>query len=179
MIKKILNKLNTKYLSLFYKTISISKRASVDYHCEIESKTNIKIGLNSILYKNITIYKKDNAIFKLGKYSHIAPYGYMLLGDNNLMIGDNVAIAPYCSIFCSSNNIPKLNDRLYKDSYINGDVLIGDNILIGTGSVILPNTTIEDNVVVASNSTVKGQLEAGWLYGGNPVRKIKKVYGNG
>lgn len=175
MIKKIFNKLNTKYLSLFYKTISISKRASVDYRCEIESKININIGSNSILYKNITIYKKDNAIFKLGKYSHIAPYGYMLLGENNLMIGNNVAIAPYCSIFCSSNNIPKLNDRLYKDSYINGDVLIGDNVLIGTGSVILPNTIIEDNVVVAANSTVKGRLKEGYLYAGNPIKQIKKV----
>ncbi|HIP14183.1 MAG TPA: transferase [Sulfurimonas autotrophica] len=64
---------------------------------------------------------------------------------------------------------------LFKDSYVKGDVKIGNNVLIGTHCVILPNTIIEDNVVVAANSTVKGQLKSGFLYGGNPVTIIKAL----
>ena len=43
----------------------------------------------------------------MGSFSHIAPYGYLLIEKQNLHIGNNVAIGPYCSIFCSTNTIPE------------------------------------------------------------------------
>jgi len=95
------------------------------------------------------------------------------MGKQNVTIGNDVAIGPFCSIFCSTNAIPKDKEILFKDSYIKGDVEIGNNILIGTQCVILPCTVIEDNVVIAANSTVKGHLKSGFLYGGNPATVIK------
>lgn len=177
-MKKIFNQLNRYYLTLFYKTIKLGKSSTIDYRCEIKNKINIVIGQKSILYKHVTIYKKDDSFFKMGRESHIAPYGYFLMDNYNITLGNAVVIAKSCSFFCVSNAIP-VDNALFKDTYIKGDIVVGHNVFIGTNCVVLPNTTIEDNVVVASNSTVKGQLEAGWLYGGNPVQKIKKVYGNG
>ncbi len=174
-VKKILNILNLKYLTLFYKTIKLEKGAFLDYRCEIEQKNNIYIGKKSILYKNITIYKHEEGYLNIGDFSHIAPYGYILMNKENVTIGNNVAIGPFCSIFCSTNSIPKDKKMLFKDSYIKGDVEIGNNVLIGTHCVILPNTEIEDNVVVAANSTVKGKLKSGFLYGGNPAVVIKAL----
>ncbi|MCK5538592.1 MAG: acyltransferase [Bacteroidales bacterium] len=175
LVKKILNTLNTKYLNIFYKTIRLEKDASIDYRCEIEQKNNISIGKKSILYKNITIYKHTEGKLQIGDFSHIAPYGYFLIEKQNLTIGDNVAIGSFCSIFCSTNAIPEDKEVLLKDSYIKGDVQIGNNVLIGTHCVILPHTVIGDDVVIAANSTVKGQLQNGFLYGGNPAKKIKAL----
>jgi len=162
-------------LTLFYRSIFLGEGSQIDYRCEIEQKNNITIGKKSILYKNITIYKQREGTFLLGDFSHIAPYGYFLIQNQNLTIGSNVAMGPNCSVFCSSNSIPEDKNILFKDSYIKGDVKIGNNVLIGTHCVILPNTVIEDNVVVAANSTIKGQLKSGFLYGGNPATKIKAL----
>ncbi len=172
-VKKILNILNYTYLTLFYKTIKLEKGVVLDYRCEIEQKNNITMGRKSILYKNITIYKHEEGYLSIGDFSHIAPYGYFLMEKQNLTIGDNVAIGPFCSIFCSTNAIPEDKKVLFKDSYIKGDIEIGNNVLIGTHCVILPHTVIDDNVVVAANSTVKGRLKSGFLYGGNPATMIK------
>ena len=166
--------MNIKYLRL-YQTLSLSKGVIIDYRCDIEQKNNIIIGKNSILYKNITIYKQEEGYVNIGNFSHIAPYGYFLIEKQKLTIGDNVAIGAFCSIFCSSNAISCEKNTLFKDSYVKGDVRIGNNIFIGAQCVVLPNTIIEDNVVVAANSTVKGRLEAGCLYGGNPARKIRML----
>lgn len=174
-VKKILNILNFKYLTLFYKTIKLEKGVVLDYRCEIEQKNNITIGRKSILYKNITIYKHEEGYLSIGDFSHIAPYGYFLMEKQKLTIGDNVAIGPFCSIFCSTNTISEDQKILFKDSYIKGDVEIGNNVLIGAHCVILPHVVIEDNVVVAANSTVKGQLKSGFLYGGNPATMIKAL----
>ena len=166
--------MNVKYLHL-YKTIKLGVDTVIDYRCEIEQKNNISIGNKSILYKNITIYKQIEGQLNIGNFSHIAPYGYFLMEKQNLTIGDNVAIGPFCSIFCSTNSIPNDKEVLFKDSYDKGDVQIGNNVLIGTHCVILPHTVIEDNVVIAANSTVKGTLQSGFLYGGNPTRMIKAL----
>ena len=174
-IKKTLNILYGKYLTICHRTIKLGRNTVIDHRCEIEQKSNISIGEKSILYKNITIYKHKEGKLQIGNFSHIAPYGYFLMEKQNLTIGDNVAIGPYCMIFCSTNAIPNDKEVLFKDSYDKGDVQIGNNVLIGTHCVVLPHTVIEDDVVIAANSTVKGQLESGFLYGGNPVKKIKAL----
>jgi len=173
--KKVYNKLNTIYLRTIYKNIHLENKVIVDYRCEIEQKNNICIGKKSVLYKNITIYKHEEGHLNIGNFSHIAPYGYFLMEKQNLTIGDNVAIGPFCSMFCSTNAIPEDKEVLFKDSYIKGDIEIGNNVLIGTHCVILPHTVIENNVVVAANSTVKGHLKSGFLYGGNPATVIKAL----
>ena len=175
LIRKICNKVYVQYLGFFCKTIALEKNAIVDCRCEIEQKNNITIGKNSIFYKNITLYKNKEGHFSMGSFSHIAPYGYLLIEKQNLHIGNNVAIGPYCSIFCSTNTIPEDKNILFKDSYLKGDIKIGNNVLIGTHCVVLPHTTIEDNVVIAANSTVKGKLQSGFLYGGNPAIIIKAL----
>lgn len=175
ILKKILNRLHTIALNTFFSTIELKQGAFIDYRCEIEQKNNISLGKKSILYKNITIYKYEEGKVQIGDFSHIAPYGYFLVEKQNLTIGNNVAMGPYCAVFCSTNAIPDDKEILFKDSYDKGDVQIGNNVLIGTHCVILPYTVVGDDVVIAANSTVKGQLESGYLYGGNPAKKIKAL----
>ena len=155
--------------------MKFKKNAILDYRCEIEQKNNISIGQKSIIYKHVTIYKSAEGTLQIGDFSHIAPYGYFLIEKQNFSIGNNVAIGPFCSMFCNTNTIPKNKEVLFKDSYLRGNIEIGDNVLIGTHCVILPNTIIEDNVVIAANSTVNGKLQSGFLYGGNPAIIIKAL----
>ena len=172
-VNKICSKVYTYYLRYFYKTIQFQDHVFIDYRCEIEQKNNISIGQKSILYKYVTMYKNKEGSFIMGDSSHIAPYGYLLIENQSLTIGNNVAIGPFCSIFCSSNAIPSKKNVLLIDSYVKNNIRIGNNVFIGSQCVILPSTVIEDNVVVAANSTVKGRLYEGYLYGGNPAKKIR------
>lgn len=173
-LKKICTKIYTLYVQSF--SCKLSRQVIIDYRCELQSKNNIVIGAKSVLYKHVTIYKNKKGIFRLGVSSHIAPYGYFLIADQKIRIGNHVAIARNCAFFCSTNSIPKGQSIFFKDTYETGDITLGDNILMGANCVVLPGTVIEDNVVIAANSTVKGHLEQGCLYGGNPVKMIKKVW---
>jgi len=110
----------------------------------------------------------------MGDQSHIAPYGYFLIEDQALTIGDDVAIGPFCSFFCSSNTYSP-EKPLFRENYDKGDIKIGNNVFIGAQSVIMPGAEIGNNVIVAANSVVKGKLDDNYLYGGSPCKPIKKL----
>ena len=172
LIYKLLNIFNTWILSQI-PSVVIERRAIIDIRSEIDIKSNIHIGTNTKIYKNITIYKDKKSKFIVGSNSHIAPYGYFLMDKYDVTIGSNVAIGPFCSFFCVSNYYH--HSQMHKDTYITGNIQIGNNVFIGAHSIILPGTIIEDNVVIAANSTVSGKLESGFLYGGNKAKKIKAL----
>ncbi|PKH31894.1 acyltransferase [Shewanella sp. ALD9] len=56
-----------------------------------------------------------------------------------------------------------------------GKIEIGDNVFLGCNVIVLPNTTIGNNVIVGAGSIVRGCLESNFVYAGVPVRKIMSL----
>lgn len=170
-MKRILNKIYTIYCRL--RGSRLGNKSSVNWHCDFHSFKGITLGENSTLYKNLNIYNKGG-LFSMGSNSHVAPFGYFLIESQTVNIGNEVAIGPYCSFFCVSNT-PNGESKLFIENYISGNINIGNNVFIGSHCVILPGTTIQDNTIIAANSVVKGHLDTGFIYGGSPAKKIKKI----
>lgn len=171
ILKKVINKLYTNYCSLLGATVG--KNAVIASSVYISSRSKLKLGKGSILYDHCTLHLGSGS-FTMGEKSHMAPYGYVLSGKNHILIGNDVAIGPYSTFFCMSNS-PYGDSRLFRENYKHGDIRIGNNVFIGAHTVILPGCTIPDNVVIAANSVAGGHLESGWIYGGNPLEKRKKI----
>lgn len=172
LISRIKRRTNIVYSIL--RGINLSKNSFVHHSVDISHPKKVKVGESSILYKQISIYTNEYGSFEIGKNSHIAPFGYLLIDKNRVVIGDDVAIGPFCSVICHSNKIDG-DSNLFSKNYLDGDITIGNNVFIGTQCTILPGTIIEDNVVIASNSVVKGRIESSSVYGGSPVKKIKNI----
>jgi acetyltransferase-like isoleucine patch superfamily enzyme len=59
-----------------------------------------------------------------------------------------------------------------------GDVVIGDEVMIGANSTILPGVVIGDGAVVAAGSVVHKDVAPGNFVGGNPIRIIREKAGS-
>jgi len=172
LINRIFNRINTSYCRIRGGKVGFG--SSISYKSDITNCQNINLDNNSTIYKNTTIYLYKNGTFKLGHDSHIAPYGYFLVGANFLEIGSNVAIGPFCSFFCLSNTHSK-ESTLFRNNYINMDIKIGNNVFVGSHCVFLPGAVVEDNIIIAANSVINGHLKTGYMYGGSPAKQIKKI----
>lgn len=53
-----------------------------------------------------------------------------------------------------------------------GIVHIGDNVFVGYGSVILPNTKIGNNVIIGAGSVVAKDIPDNSVVFGNPIRRV-------
>ncbi|MNR38520.1 Galactoside O-acetyltransferase [compost metagenome] len=56
-----------------------------------------------------------------------------------------------------------------------GPIKIGDNVFIGYGVTILPNSNIGSNVIVGACSLVKGELKSNSVYAGIPAKYICSI----
>lgn len=56
-----------------------------------------------------------------------------------------------------------------------GKVTIGDNVFIGINSILLPQTVISKNSIIAAASVVKGIFPEGVVIGGNPAKVICSI----
>ncbi len=54
-------------------------------------------------------------------------------------------------------------------------IVIGRNVWLGAGSIVLPGVTIGENAVVAAGAVVNRDVEPGAVVGGVPARFIKHV----
>ena len=60
------------------------------------------------------------------------------------------------------------------DEYRIGDVVIGDNVMIGANTTILPGVIIGDGAVVSAATLVHKDVPAGAFVGGNPMQLLRE-----
>lgn len=100
-------------------------------------------------------------------------FNLTLVDDSHIYIGDNCMIAPNVTIATAGHPIdPDLREKGYQ---YNMPVHIGRNCWIGAGVQIMPGVTIGDNTVIGAGSVVTKDIPSGVVAVGNPCRVMREV----
>ena len=117
---------------------------------------NVKIDMNSSVWFNAVIRGDSNTI-EIGKNSNIQDNAVIHTSTNsNVIIKDNVSIG-------------------------HGAILhgckIGNNVLIGMGSIILDDVVINDNCIIGAGTLITQNkvIPEGSMVYGNPMRIIRNI----
>lgn len=97
--------------------------------------------------------------------------------SKKIIIGSGSIIAPNVIIMDSDFHAlwPPENRVTNPGLENDKDVIIGKNVWIGTGSIILKGTVIGDNSIVGAGSVVTGTVCANVVVAGNPAKIIKQL----
>ena len=102
-----------------------------------------------------------------------ANYGLTMVDDTHIYVGDCTMFGPNVVVATAGHPIlPELREQQYQ---YNMPVRIGRNCWIGAGAIILPGITIGDNVVVGAGSVVTRDLPDSVVAVGNPCRVLREV----
>ena len=106
--------------------------------------------------------------------NHIyANFNLTLVDDTHIYVGDHTMIGPNVIIATGGHPIlPPLREQGYQ---YNLPVHIGRNCWLGAGVIVLPGVTIGDNTVVGAGSVVTKDLPANVVAVGNPCRVLREI----
>ncbi len=108
----------------------------------------------------------------------IWPHATLRGDDGPIRIGPRTSIQDNCVIHCTEGwSATSVGARVtVGHSVILHGCTIGDDVLIGMGSIVLDNAVVESGALVAAGTLVPpGKIvEAGTLVAGNPMRVVRK-----
>ena len=99
-----------------------------------------------------------------------------IICQNRIVINDQVSITGNCAIVDTTHPYNKDSKKTGSAIDFNDDeVIIGSNVFIGYGSIILPGTSIGANSYIGAMSVVKGNFPEWSLIYGSPAKLVKSI----
>lgn len=116
--------------------------------------------------------------FDYGKHTFVgknfyANFDCIFLDVNTITIGDNVMFGPRVGLYTAGHPIDK-------DVRITGleyglPITIGNNVWIGGNVVVMPGVHIGDNTIIGSGSVVTKDIPSDVIAAGNPCKVIRNI----
>ena len=113
-----------------------------------------------------------------GKHVHLGNNVYFnfnatLVDDTHIYIGDYTMLGPNVVIATAGHPIlPELREKALQ---YNLPVHIGKNCWLGAGVIVLPGVTIGDNTVIGAGSVVTKDIPANVVAVGNPCKVLREI----
>ena len=141
-----------------------------------------KIGKNFHCGRNVFIWGRENITigdnFYIGKFATI---------ETSCTIGDNVILANYVGIVgrydhnYQQTGVPVrlaecIRDKDYSWKGLKEQTVIGDDVWIGYGAIIMSGVTLGSGTIIAAGSVVTHDTDPYCIYAGVPARKIRKRF---
>ena len=149
----------TALLHELFGRVGKHSRVDINFHCECGK--HIFIGDKVIINMNCTF-----------------------LDNNYITIGNNVLIAPNVQLYTATHQV-SASERFVVDWDENSGELffrtralpitIGNDVWIGGGVIVLPGVTIGDNCVIGAGSVVTRSIPSNSLVVGNPCQVVKTI----
>ena len=113
-----------------------------------------------------------------GKHVHFgkcvyANFNFTAVDDTHIYVGDYTMFGPNVILATAGHPIlPELRTQAYQ---YNMPVHIGKNCWLGAGVIVLPGVTIGDNTVIGAGSVVTKDIPSNVVAVGNPCRVLREI----
>ena len=157
---------------------AIGKNVKIAKNCTISGLSNISIGDNVIIDTFCSIIATEEGHLQIGSFIHIGAFCH-LLANAGIELKDFCGLSQGVKIYSKTddytgNSLTNPTIPCKYKSIKKGKVIVGEHVIIGSGSVILPNVTIGEGSSVGALSLVASNLDSWTIYYGNPLKKLTK-----
>lgn len=127
-------------------------------------------GEGAVMMSPIRVQRADNLTVGAGSYFN---YDCTIINSAKVTLGRNVLVAPKVSFYTS---IAPLSPEQRKQKLErSAPITVKDNVWIGGSAVILGGVTIGENSVIGAGSVVAQDIPPNVIAVGNPARILRKI----
>jgi len=154
----------------------LAREYEATYMLDAQKAQSILAELVGVLGEGVNI--KPPFRVDYGKYISIgartfANYGLVALDVASITIGADVQIGPNVQLLTPTHPV---DIELRREKYEAAQpIVIGDNVWLGAGAIVLAGVTIGENSVIGAGAVVTKNVPANVVAVGNPARVIRDI----
>lgn len=133
----------------------------------------VSIGNGSHIHLDSIIETGSGGSISIGCNTHIQPRCQFSAYRGRITIGDDVQIAPYCAFYPYNHEISPSIPIKKQDFKTKGEIIIGDDALLGIGVTVLDGVKIGKSAVIGAGSVVSSDIPDYATAVGVPARVIE------
>ena len=100
--------------------------------------------------------------------------GCVINAAGTITIASNVLIGPGVVIYSQNHMHNECDVNIDEQGYITAPVVINKNVWIGARAIVLPGVTVGDNSIIGAGSIITQNIPDNSIYAGNPAKLIRK-----
>ena len=118
-------------------------------------KIGVKIGQGTKIYsKETDMFSSEPWVVSIGDNCHITAGCRFLTHDGGILIFDKTQMDGFVLV---------------------GDITVGNNVYFGIRTIVMPGVNIGDNVIIGAGSIITKDIPSGSVVAGVPARVIKST----
>lgn len=156
---------------------SLGNNVLLSNKASIYNPSRISIG-NNVRIDDFCVLSAGEGGIELENYIHIGVYS-SLIGKGKIKLSNFSNISSRVSIYSSNDDYsgnsltsPMVSADLKNVQH--SDVIIGEHVIIGSGSIVLPGVFISEGAAVGALSLVNKSIDEYLIVGGNPMKVLKE-----
>lgn len=156
------------------------KERMFDYnHCRPNDQKNRQTILKELLGScGNHVFIEDGLHMSYGSHVYLEDYFYAnfnltIIDDGEVHIGDRTMIGPNVTICTTGHPVNPMYRKMA--AHYSLPIHIGKNVWIGSNSVILPGVVIGDNTVIGAGSIVTRNIPENVVAVGNPCKILRSI----
>lgn len=160
--------------------ISVGDNVHFDKYCIIATSETL---LGNIKSKRNISYQRQDGEIHIGNNIHFSQF-CILMGHGGLSISNNVVLSAGCKLYSLTNTAYDLEDKekiislmpYSQANFLKGAIVLGENVWLGLGTIVMPGVTVEKNSFSVTNSVLMSSFLENSYIVGNPAKSIRKRF---
>jgi acetyltransferase-like isoleucine patch superfamily enzyme len=132
----------------------------------------VELGARVIVGRDVDIRTGRGGRLVVGADSSIEPGCRLLAYVGPVRIGRDTKLGPACALYPFAHGTARGEPFRTQDWTTKGGIVVGDDVWLGHGVVVLDGVTVGDGAVVGAGSVVTADVPAMAIAAGTPARVI-------
>ena len=134
---------------------------------------NVQFGNNCFFATDTRIFATPESPVRIGdNFSANCNVMINSRGRGRILIGNNVLIGPNVVLRANNHVIERADRLINEQGMTDGEIVIGDDVWIASGAIVLPDVRIAEGAVVAAGAVVTRDVPPLAVVAGIPARQI-------
>lgn len=146
-------------------------KCKVSPRSEVEVTPFLTIGRGSVISSFCKVKAPDGPLI-IGENVSIAANSFIASHKRGIKIGDHCMIGPNASIVSINYSYDRLDTPMCKQEQTSKGIVIGNDVWLSSGCVVLDGAEIGSGSIITPNSVVSGRVPENSIVQGNPGQVI-------